>query len=513
MGDNRGMPSVPSWVADAVFYQVFPDRFARSPRVHAPGPLEAWDAPPTLHGFKGGNLPGLTEHLDHLAALGVNAIYLNPVFASASNHRYHTYDYTAVDPLLGGTSALRELLDVAHGRGMRVILDGVFNHSGRGFWPFHHVLEAGAASPYVSWFHVDRDRLAAGIGLDAYPAAQEADEGRGGDGSRSLQALGYRAWWDLPALPKLNVADPELRAYLLGVIETWTRFGIDGWRLDVPEEVEIGFWMEARERAERINPDAYLVGEIWRAAPEWVGSGPFHGVMDYPLAWAILGYAGGASLDPAVVAEQWILRQNLRPLDATGFAERLVERARTYPAGTATGQLTLLGSHDTPRVATLLSGDMASVRLAMLLLLTLPGAPCIYYGDEIGLLGHADPDCRAGFPWERGTWDEATFGLVRDAIALRHGRPALRSTTTEVLTTDGPVCVLARGEGAQRCLVAVNAGSRPASVEVGRAHAGQEPLTILLQSGGVTVDGTADEGGWRLSLDQHSGAVLGGGGA
>jgi len=136
----------PAWARDAVFYQVFPDRFAASERVPKPGPLEPWDAPPTDTGFKGGDLIGIVEHLPYLEDLGVDALYLNPVFSSASNHRYHTYDYFAVDPLLGGDDALRELLDAAHGRGMRVILDGVFNHTGRGFWPFHHVLETGASS-------------------------------------------------------------------------------------------------------------------------------------------------------------------------------------------------------------------------------------------------------------------------------------------------------------------------------------------------------------------------------
>jgi neopullulanase len=162
----------PAWVRDAVFYQIFPDRFAASDRVVKPGVLEAWDAPPTVDGFKGGDLLGIAEHLGYLEDLGVNAIYLTPVFASASNHRYHTYDYLAVDPLLGGDAALRELLDVAHGRGMRIVLDGVFNHTGRGFWPFHHVLEAGAASPYKSWFHLDEAALEAGRPLLAYPPAR-----------------------------------------------------------------------------------------------------------------------------------------------------------------------------------------------------------------------------------------------------------------------------------------------------------------------------------------------------
>ena len=139
--------TVPDWVQDAVFYQIFPDRFARSGRVRAPGPLEPWDAPPTIHGLKGGDLLGIVDHLDHIQSVGANTLYLNPIFQSASNHRYHTYDYLHVDPLLGGDAALRELLDACHARGMRVVLDGVFNHASRGFWPFHHVLESGLASP------------------------------------------------------------------------------------------------------------------------------------------------------------------------------------------------------------------------------------------------------------------------------------------------------------------------------------------------------------------------------
>jgi len=169
MEDAPRMPDTPAWVRDAVFYQVFPDRFAASERVTKPGPLEPWDAAPTNYGFKGGDLLGIVEHLDHVASLGVNALYLTPVFQSASNHRYHTYDYMAVDPLLGGDAALRELLDAAHARQMRIILDGVFNHTGRGFWAFHHVLETGGGSPYRNWFYFDQDGLDRHKPIDAYP--------------------------------------------------------------------------------------------------------------------------------------------------------------------------------------------------------------------------------------------------------------------------------------------------------------------------------------------------------
>jgi cyclomaltodextrinase len=220
----------PAWLADAIVYQSFPDRFARSLRVHQPGHLEEWEAPPTRLGFKGGDLLGIAEHLDYLVDLGINTISLNPIFASAANHRYHTYDYRQVDPLLGGEGALRELLDAAHQRGLRVILDGVFNHASRGFWPFHHVMENGAASPYVDWFILNPDWLASGRPLRAYPDASTPQDIAAdwalahAAGHESLSTRGYRAWWDLPALPKLNTENPELREFLLGVAQHWTRF-------------------------------------------------------------------------------------------------------------------------------------------------------------------------------------------------------------------------------------------------------------------------------------------------
>ena len=289
----------PAWVKDAVFYQVFPDRFARSGRVEAPGPLEDWDSPPTVHGFKGGDLYGVAERLDDLADLGVTAIYLNPVFSSASNHRYHTYDYLAVDPMLGGDAALRELLDAAHARGMRVILDGVFNHASRGFWPFNHVLECGIASPYVDWFHVDRDALAGGRPLRAYPdeSMRDAADGWGGAdgfGTEISFSLGYRAWWNLPALPKLNTDNPQVREYLMRVAEHWIRFGADGWRLDVAAEIDDDeFWREFRRRVKAIDPDAYIVAEVWNEDQRWLQGDQFDAYMNYPLAFAILSFAAG----------------------------------------------------------------------------------------------------------------------------------------------------------------------------------------------------------------------------
>jgi neopullulanase len=470
---------IPGWVRDAVFYQVFPDRFARSGRVDAPGPLEPWDAPPTHHGFKGGDLFGLAERLPELADLGITALYLNPVFASAANHRYHAYDYLAVDPLLGGDAALRELLDAAHGRGMRVILDGVFNHVGRGFWAFHHVLENGAASPYRDWFHLSPAVLAGQRGLRAYPEATSAWDEVAADprpyssGDWSLDQLGYRAWWGLPALPKLNVREPQVREMLWGVAEHWLRFGADGWRLDVPAEIDDrAFWQEFRRRCRAVDPEAYLVGEIWQVAPDWCSGDRFDALMNYPLLEAILSFVGGASLDHGLVAGHHELARFVQPADGAAFGARVTELLAAYDPATNGAMLNLLSSHDMPRIRSLLSGDLAAVRVATMLQLSLPGAPCIYYGDEIGLEGGNDPDCRRAFPAGREGRDEELRVSCRAAVSARRDHPALRSDRVRVAGAAGPAIAFVRGGAAdptaagETLLVAANAGIDPVSVEV-----------------------------------------------
>ncbi|MEO8571525.1 MAG: glycoside hydrolase family 13 protein [Chloroflexota bacterium] len=487
----------PAWARDAMFYQIFPDRFAASDRVQKPGILEPWDAPPTVNGFKGGDLRGVAERLDYLADLGVNAIYLTPIFSSASNHRYHTYDYFEVDPLLGGNDALRELLDAAHGRGMRVVLDGVFNHTGRGFWPFHHVLETGAESPYRGWFHLDQERLDAGRPLWPYPP----------EGTPPSE-LGYEAWWGLPALPKLNTDHPDVREYLFTVAEYWLRFGIDGWRLDVPEEIKNeAFWQEFRGRCRAIRPDAYLVGEIWRIAPEWLRGDRFDALMNYPLGEAILGYAGGAHLNLDAVDSIPQYRDWLRPLDGPGFAARLTELSTVYDPGVVAVQLNLLGSHDTPRMRTVLGDDLAGVRLATLIQTTLPGAPCIYYGDEIGLAGWTDPDCRRAFPWDEGGWDHALRDAVRGLLRLRAGEPALRDAPLRIVGADGAAVAYLRGPGAgtSRFVVAINPGDETARLGLRLEDGGQLVPVELPGFDGTPI--SIEDAQASVELAPRSGAV------
>ena len=220
------MSITPDWVKSAVFYQIFPDRFAigqETPLAAARLPkLEAWDSPPTPQGYKGGNLWGIIEKLDYLQALGITAIYLTPIFQSGCNHLYHTHDYYQVDPLLGGNGALAALLTAAHDRGIKVVLDGVFNNASRGFFFFNDILENGPHSPWLDWFHVEA------WPLSAYDGSLPAN---------------YRGWADLRALPQFNHENPDVREYLMRVGEYWLQQGIDGWRLDVPDCVKAeGFW-------------------------------------------------------------------------------------------------------------------------------------------------------------------------------------------------------------------------------------------------------------------------------
>ncbi|MBW2527592.1 MAG: glycoside hydrolase family 13 protein [Deltaproteobacteria bacterium] len=437
--------SRPAWVRDAIFYQIFPDRFARSSRVPKLRGLEPWGAPPKGHGYQGGDLLGIVERLDWLSDLGVDALYLNPIFQSGSNHRYHTFDYHAVDPMLGGNAALDELLAAAHQRGMRVVLDGVFNHASRGFFPFHDVLENGAASPYVDWFHIQR------FPLRPYSKSRPA---------------GYGAWWNLRALPKINTDHPEAREYLMQVGERWARAGIDGWRLDVPEEITTeGFWEEFRERMRAIRSDLYLVGEIWHDALDWIGDGSrFDGTMNYPFASAAIAFAVGERLDRTQQVDNpdyavW------PPTDGTGYRTRIDDLLGRYPLEATLSNLNLLDSHDTARLMTLASRDVDSVVLTLVLLLSFPGAPCIYYGTEIGLEGGRDPDCRRAFPWEHEEqWNRRLLETVGQLARLRRRHPALRSGDYQsIWPTEGSepsgayACV--RSAETERLLVAINAGT------------------------------------------------------
>ncbi|MCL7451917.1 MAG: alpha-amylase family glycosyl hydrolase [Anaerolineae bacterium] len=438
-------PETPNWVRDAIFYQILPDRFARSERVVKPSNLEPWESAPTVHGFKGGDLLGVAEHLDYLQDLGITAIYFNPIFQSAANHRYHTHDYYRVDPILGGDDALRTLLDQAHQRGIYVILDGVFNHASRGFFQFHHIVENGPASPYVDWFLVKK------FPLRPYHAPRGQH--------------GYESWWDLPALPKLNVDSKAVRNFLWDVACHWIEFGIDGWRLDVPGDIDDDeFWEEFRDRVKTINPEAYIVGEIWGDARRWLQGDQFDAVMNYLFTRACLGFFVGDNLLQAEIARTGY--HQIDVLDAEEFADDIDELLELYPQTITEVQYNLLGSHDTPRFKTLARGDDSAYRLATLFQMTYPGAPSIYYGDEIAMEGRHDPDCRRSFPWDERQWDHEMRGYIQRCIRLRQARPELRNGEFDWLFAgQGVVAYLRKGQEGS-VVVALNNTRQPVTIDL-----------------------------------------------
>ncbi len=380
--------SVPAWVQDAIFYQIFPDRFANGNRENDPPNVVRWGSAPTSWGFQGGDLAGIQLHFDYLLDLGITAIYLNPIFQATSTHRYNTTDYLKIDNKLGNLQDFKDLIDLAHRHGIKIILDGVFNHCGRGFFAFNDILENQEYSPYRNWFNVKH------FPVDAYSWGEASD---------------FLGWWGMKSLPKFNTNNPSTRNYLLEVARYWIDQGADGWRLDVPNEInDDSFWAEFRQAVKKANPEAYIVGEIWTPEQRWVSEGHFDGLMDYPLLDALVGLLA------------------TRNLDVVHFAEKVEGLLSFYPRENAYAMYVPLGTHDTERILTRMGNDINKVRLASLFQFSYPGAPAIYYGDEIGLVGGKDPGCRGAFFWEQNSWNQDLRNYVKSLVSLRKQQLALR---------------------------------------------------------------------------------------
>lgn len=474
----------PKWVKKAIFYQIFPDRFARTHR-HIDHPemavtLEPWDAPPTLSGYKGGDLWGIAEKLDYLQDLGINALYFTPIFQSASNHRYHTHDYYRVDPLLGGNEAFADLLEAAHARDIKVVLDGVFNHASRGFFFFNDILENGPYSPWLEWFKI------AQWPLSAYDGDKPAN---------------YTSWVENRALPQFNHANPAVREYIMRIGEYWIKQGIDGWRLDVPFEVDVpGFWEEFRDRIKALNPEAYIVGEVWRPAQRWLDGTKFDGVMNYVFTGPTMAFAAGDR-----VVMKYAEGPDYFPypaLDAAGYRRKMDELMAMYPWEIHLTQLNLISSHDIARALTVMGDDEASMELAVLLQMTFPGAPCIYYGDEVGLPGGLDPDCRRVFPPEKD-WNLSLLKHHKALIALRHKHPALQTGKYTPLIAEGKLYGFERRQDEEAFIILVNAGEEDVQIDL-QPHLDADKGCIETLYGPLSVSGDSTV----IKVPRRSGGVV-----
>ena len=436
--------TTPEWVKHAVFYQVYPDRFARSDKIqHAKGiQFLDWGSDPALQGFQGGDLYGVADRLDDLKELGITALYLNPIFSSACNHRYHTFDYFQVDPLLGGNDALRHLLDEAHARDIKVILDGVFNHASRGFWPFHHILENGAESPYLDWFHIYD------YPLNPYP--RNADE-----------KLNYDGWFDLPALPKFNTKNPGVRDYIFSVAKYWMEFGIDGWRLDVPYEIDDDeFWRQFRNIVKSVKSDAYICGEVWEKAQRWLQGDMFDSTMNYVQTKHTLSYFGASYLHGYQRSHL-----ELEPIDTSAFITGIEENLASYDEQINQAQFNLLGSHDMARPLWIVGDNKPAMKLCFQFMMTMPGAPCIYYGDEIGMSGADDPFCREAYPWDEAEQQDLDMrDHVKALTSLRAEHKTLRTGAFKFLSENTDAVLQYQRVDDECCLqIIMNRSEQPQS--------------------------------------------------
>ena len=462
--------SIPYWVEDAVFYEIFPDRFANGDPTHLTASTLPWDAAPTIQGFQGGDLRGIIQKLDYLLDLGINAIYMTPIFQATSTHRYNTTDYYKIDNKLGDIRDFNALIRAAHTNGIRIILDGVFNHCGRGFFAFNDLLENQDQSPYKDWFHVKR------FPVRAY-ASGEADD--------------FLAWWGYKSLPKFNFSSPSVHKYFLEVARYWIDQGIDGWRLDVPNEIDDdAFWENFRQVVKAANPDAYILGEIWDGNPNWIGDTKFDGLMNYPIRDAILDWLSGKGT-------------------ATYFAQHIERQLTLYPRENVYAMYSLLGSHDTERIWTMLGGNFDKVKLAFLFLFAIPGAPAIYYGDEIGLEGGKDPACRHTFSWDESSWQKDLRHWVRKLISLRKTMPVLRrGEFRRVWLDDNRGCyTFARSMGESNVLVVLNASKTRRHLRLPVSGLGWPDGRIvhsLMEPGDYIVSGDS----LSVSVDPWSGLLI-----
>ncbi|MBH0170505.1 MAG: glycoside hydrolase family 13 protein [Bacillota bacterium] len=417
----------PSWVKDTVWYQIFPERFANGDTSNDPeGSLPWASEEPKFNNFFGGDFQGVIDHIDHLVKLGVTGIYFTPIFKAKSNHKYDTIDYLEIDPQFGDKETFKQLVKVCHENGIKVMLDAVFNHSGYYFEPFQDVLSNQEKSSYKNWFH-----------LREFPIQTEPRPN-------------YDTFAFEKSMPKLNTENPEVREYLLKVARYWVEeFDIDGWRLDVANEVDHSFWREFRTAVKSVKPDAYILGEIWHDSMNWLQGDQFDAVMNYPFTNAALDFVAKESIDAKV------------------FAEKMTAVLHMYPENVNEAAFNLLGSHDTKRVLTFCDENKDKMKLLFLLMLTFKGTPCIYYGDEVGMTGGNDPGCRKCMEWDESKQDLELFNHIQALLSLRQDHKVLANDgEIKFIKADEQTLVYERSTEEESVWILLNASEHSAALSI-----------------------------------------------
>lgn len=399
------IPKPPKWVKDTIWYQIFPDRFANgNPNIN-PINVEPWGSKPTHYNYTGGDLQGIIDHLDYLEDLGVTGIYLCPITKGNTNHRYDTIDYMEIDPYLGDKQTLKNLVEELHSRGMKIMLDAVFNHIGYYSNIWQDVIKNKEESKYKDWFYIkDMSRIDTPLKY------------------MNKKNIPYETFGCVAEMPKLNTENPEVVDYLIEVGKYWVReFDIDGWRLDVSNEVDHRFWRKFREEVKKEKQDVYILGEIWHNSLPWLMGDQFDSVMNYPLTNSIRDF--------------FCIGQ----MNVEEFKYLINSVNVSYPRQVNEVTFNLVGSHDTTRMLTFAGGNIEKLKLAYLFMFTQSGCPCIYYGDEVGMEGLQTPKCegqRKCMVWDEDKQNKDILDFIKDIIQIRKENDDFKIVNNEWILTD-----------------------------------------------------------------------------
>ena len=410
----------PSWVKDQIWYSIFPERFANGdPTTNVDGTLAWGDTDSYSNNQRfGGDLQGIIDHLDHIQDMGFTGLYMTPIFPSDSSHKYDVNDYLDIDPAFGDKATFHRLVQAVHERGMKIMLDAVYNHCGFRHPFFQDVLRNGTKSKYYDCFYI----------IDATKPIIPFELHEDGTIDRKSvrkvfqdkSKLNYRTFAFTPFMPKLNTTHPIMKEHLLHAATYWIKeFDIDGWRLDVSDEVPHAFWRDFRIAVKTAKPDAYIIGENWADSTPWLRGDQYDGVMNYELLFPIWDYFG--------------LHKSRKRSSSTTFVHHVNHVFTNYPKNVLPYLYNLVDSHDTTRILEVCDNDPVRVQLPYLFLFSLPGSPSIYYGGEIGLSGGHDPDNRRCMIWDDTKWDDTIRTFLKTVIRLRKEHMSFGSVDFEWL--------------------------------------------------------------------------------
>ena len=430
--------SIPDWVYGSVMYQVFPERFANGRSEINPENTVEWGSVPTRLDFQGGDLYGVIDKLDHIESLGVNILYLNPIFLSGSTHKYDSWDHFKVDPTLGGDDGLRDLISNCHDRNIKVILDCSLNHVHPRHFAFQDIVKNGENSEYKNWFTIfdypvrliHRPHLYANtykVGWDGneeeykrylektFDETKVPVEVRDDDGP--IVEPSYKAWWGVPDMPKVNFESKEARQWALDVTKHWIEnFDIDGWRMDVAKELDFSFWKEFRDIAHKANKETLLISEIFGDTSQWLQGDRFDGTMNYSFREAMTDYFA------------------TKRINNKEFADSLANLYSMYSFEALSSCQNLLSSHDVKRFLNRCGNEEDGILGAIFLQATFPGIAGIYYGDEIGLGGADDPFNREPFPWHsEESWNSTILDYTKKLMNIKKSSSIFKYGRFELL--------------------------------------------------------------------------------